>query len=116
MKNLLLILLPLISFAQLQNIDYSGMNTINISDDLYLSPTQNATILATENYMNYNYSYGKVLNSFQSSSDEQALIDYTWKSDYMYRPKYILDTEVGDALVKGNNGTYYVIKMYSQWK
>ena len=44
------------------------MNTINISDDLYLSPNQNATILATENYMNYNYSYGKVLNSFQSTS------------------------------------------------
>ena len=66
--------------------------------------------------MNYNYSYGKVLNSFQSTSDEQALIDYTWKSDYMYRPKYVLDTEVGDALVKGNNGTYYVIKMYKPWK
>ena len=116
-KILLLLLIPTFSFSQqFNNVDYSGLNTINISDNSYLYTTQDATILATDTYMYNNNVYGKIIKSFKSNSDQDALIDYTWKSDYIYRSIYELNEEVGDALVKGNNGTYYVIKMYSQWK
>ena len=117
MKKILLLLIPIFSFSQqFNNIDYSGSNTINISDDSYLHLTQDATILATDTYKYNNNVYGKVIKSFKSDSDQDALIDYTWKSDYIYRSIYESNEEVGDALVKGNNGTYYIIKMYSQWK
>ena len=57
-------------------------------------------------------SYGKVKSSFESNSDLNALIDYQYNSDYMFRNNYSLDSKLGEAIVKGKNNTYYVVELY----
>ena len=111
MKKLLLILLfPLLSFGQdFNNIYYNPTNTVNISDDFYAEPDQEAVILASkESYSPFANPFrkGKVVSSFESSSDINALYEYKWKSDYLIRP----GKQTKDALVKGVNGKYYIIR------
>jgi len=46
------------------------------------------------------------------NSDLNALIDYQYNSDYMFRNNYSLDYKLGEAIVKGKNNTYYVVELY----
>tara|TARA_R110000787_G_scaffold110827_1_gene219664 strand:+ start:81 stop:428 length:348 start_codon:yes stop_codon:yes gene_type:complete len=110
MKKIIFLLLPLMSFAQsLPNVDYTGIHTIHIQDDLYFSQPQIGTIIATKSY-EPSYSFpnkkGKVISSFNSYSDQDALIEYQWKSDYITRP----GGQTMDALVKGADNKYYIIR------
>ena len=109
--RLLLLLLPIFTFAQFQ-ADYS-YSTINIYDDFYNEQIQDAVIIGKSYDNLYSTpSYGKVKSSFESNSDLNALIDYQYKSDYMFRYNYNLDPKLGEAIVKGKNNTYYVIELY----
>tara|TARA_R110002012_G_scaffold8317_2_gene38367 strand:+ start:460 stop:798 length:339 start_codon:yes stop_codon:yes gene_type:complete len=109
--RLLLLLLPIFTFAQFQ-ADYSYSN-INIYDDFYNEQLQDAVIVGKSyNDIYYTPYYGKVKSSFKSSSDSNALIDYQYNSDYIYRYNYSLDPKIGEAIVKGNNNTYYVVELY----
>ena len=45
MRTLLLLLLPLFTFAQFDNIYYSGIEVVDIEDDLYIEPIQKGTII-----------------------------------------------------------------------
>lgn len=108
MKNLLLILLlPLISYCQdFENIYYDPIDSINIMDDSFSEPDQEAFILATKNNSRPYFSVGKILSSFESDSDMDALYEYKWKSDFIVRS----GEQRKDALVRGFNGKYYVIR------
>jgi hypothetical protein len=106
-KLILLVLLPLMSYAQgFENIYYSPSITISIMDDSYAEPIQDAKILASKNNLYPLFGKGKVMSSFESNSDMDALYDYQWKSDYITRP----GEQKQDALVKGDNGKYYIIR------
>ena len=108
-KLILLVLLPLMSYSQdFNNIYYNPTDTINISDDFYLEPNQRAVVLASKSYSPYENTFkeAKIISSFNSSSDMNALHEYKWKSDYIVRP----GKQQKDALVKGNNGKYYIIR------
>ena len=110
MKKIIFLLLPLMSFAQsIPNVDYTRMRTIHIQDDLYFSQPQTGTIIATKSY-EPSYSFpnrkGKVISSFDSYSDQDALIEYQWKSDYITRP----GEQTMDALVRGADNKYYIIR------
>jgi hypothetical protein len=107
MKNLLLILLPLISFSQdFENIYYNPINSINIMDDSFSEPDQEAYILATKSNSIPYFGIGKILSSFESDSDVDALYEYKWKSDFIIRS----GEQRKDALVRGFNGKYYIIR------
>ena len=106
-KLILLVLLPLMSYAQdFNNIYYNPTITISIEDDFYAEPIQDAKVLASKNNLYPLFGTGKVMSSFESSSDMNALYDYRWKSDYITRP----GEQKQDALVKGDNGKYYIIR------
>jgi hypothetical protein len=109
--RLLLLLLPIFTFAQFQ-ADYS-YSTINIYDDFYNEQIQDAVIIGKSYDNLYSMpSHGKVKSSFESNSDLNALIDYQYNSDYMFRNNYSLDYKLGEAIVKGKNNTYYVVELY----
>jgi len=113
MKKLILLLLPIFTFAQFQ-ADYS-YSTINIYDDFYNEQVQDAVIIGRSYDNLYSMpTYGKVKTSFESNSDLDALIDYQYKSDYILRYDYSLDVKLGEAIVKGENNTYYVIELYKK--
>ena len=113
MRTLLLLLLPLFTFAQFDNIYYSGIEVVDIEDDLYIEPIQKGTIIATslyytttKNEWQVNTLRGKIINSFESKSDIDAVIESNWKSDYIVRPGEFKK----DALVRGENNKYYIIR------
>ena len=109
--RLLLLLLPIFTFAQFQ-ADYS-YSTINIYDDFYNEQIQDAVIIGKSYNNLYSIpSYGKVKSSFKSDSDLNALIDYQYNSDYMFRNNYSLDPKLGEAIIKDKNNTYYVVELY----
>jgi len=110
-KLILIVLLPLMSYAQdFENIYYDPINSINIMDDSFLEPDQEAFVLATKDKKQLtNFPYfgvGKVLSSFESDSDMDALYEYKWKSDFIIRS----GEQRKDALVRGTNGKYYIIR------
>ena len=113
MKKLLFLLLPIFTFAQFDYVYYSGASLVTMSHDLYIEPVQQGRIIATSDYMpRYEGDYSsimlkaKIVNSFESSSDMDAVIESNWKSDYMIRPGEIKR----DALLKGENNKYYIIR------
>jgi hypothetical protein len=109
--KLLLLLLPIFTFAQFQ-ADYS-YSTIDIYDDFYQERVQDAVIVGKSyNDIYYTPYYGKVKSSFKSSSDSNALIDYQYNNDNIYRYNYSIYPKIGEAIVKGKNNTYYVIELY----
>ena len=109
--RLLLLLLPILTFAQFE-ANYN-LNNINIYDDFYSSSIQDATLIGTKDYNKFDLiSYGRVKSSFQSDSDENALIEYQYKSDFLYRNINTNDIKIGEGIVKGENNTYYLIELY----
>lgn len=113
MRTLLLLLLPLFTFAQFDNIYYSGIEIVPIEDDLYIEPIQQGTVIATSLYYpslkndyNVNTIRGKIIDSFESESDFDAVIESNWKSDYIVRPGEFKK----DALVRGQNNKYYIVR------
>ncbi len=113
MKNLLLLLLPISMFAPFDHVYYSGTSLVTMSDDLYIEPIQQGKIIATSDYMpRYQGDYSsvmlraKIVNSFESASDMDAVIESNWKSDYMIRPGEIKR----DALLRGENNKYYIVR------
>ena len=112
-KLLLLLLLPLFTFAQFDYVYYSGSQFVTMSDDMYITPIQQGRIIATSDYMpRYEGDYqnimlkAKVVDSFESESDMDAVIESNWKSDYMIRPGEIKR----DALLRGRDNKYYIVR------
>ena len=112
-KLLLLLLLPLFTFAQFDYVYYSGSQFVSMSDDMYITPVQQGMIIATSDYLpRYEGDYqnimlrAKVVDSFESESDMDAIIESNWKSDYMIRPGEIKR----DALLKGQDNKYYIVR------
>ena len=113
MRILLLLLLPLFTFAQFDYVYYSGSQFVTMTDDFYIAPVQQGKIIATSDYLpRYEGDYenimlrAKVVDSFESESDMDAVIESNWKSDYMIRPGEIKR----DALLRGQDNKYYIIR------
>jgi len=111
--RLLLLLLPIFTFAQFNNVYYSGVRYVTIEDDLYIAPVQQGLIVATSDYLpRYEGDYtnimikAKVVDSFESDSDMDAVIESNWKTDYMIRPGEIKR----DALIRGEDKKYYIVR------
>lgn len=111
--KLILLLYPIITFSQFDQISFLSINKVLISDDLYIEPNQLANIVATSKYgekiKDYYGSYfieAKIIDSFESNSDLDAVIESNWKSDYILRP----GVNRRDALVKGENNKYYIVR------
>lgn len=104
----LLLLLPLFAFAQF-DYTYQGYDTVEVHDQFYIEPVQQARIVATSDYYNVLPStQAEVVDSFEATSDFDAIMESNWKSDYITRPGEIKR----DALVKGVNNKYYIVR----WK
>jgi hypothetical protein len=113
MRTLLLLLLPLFTFAQFDYVYYTGSQFVTMSDDFYIAPVQQGKIVATSDYLpRYEGDYqnimlqAKVVDSFESESDMDAIIESNWKSDYMIRPGEIKR----DALLRGQDNKYYIVR------
>tara|TARA_R100000734_G_C3243718_1_gene47538 strand:- start:211 stop:531 length:321 start_codon:yes stop_codon:yes gene_type:complete len=102
--RLLLLLLPFVCFSQ---IDYSGINQVDIADDLFYEEPQIGTVIRTYNPNPYSsfINQGKVITSFEADSDFDAIIEAQWKTDFIIRP----GEQVKDALVRGQT-KYYIIR------
>jgi hypothetical protein len=107
--RLLLLLLPLFTFAQF-DYGYPGFQTVELHDDLYIEPVQDAEVIATSDYYfsTLPSTRAQIIDSFESESDFDAIIEANWKSDYITRPGELKR----DALVKGVNNKYYIVR----WK
>ena len=113
MRTLLLLLLPLFTFAQFDYVYYAGSQFVTMSDYFYIAPVQQGKIIATSDYLpRYEGDYesimlkAKIVDSFESESDMDAVIESNWKSDYMIRPGEIKR----DALLRGQDNKYYIVR------
>ena len=113
MRTLLLLLLPLFTFAQFDYVYYAGSQFVTMSDDFYIAPVQQGKIIATSDYLpRYEGDYesimlkAKIVDSFESESDMDAVIESNWKSDYMIRHGEIKR----DALLRGQDNKYYIVR------
>ena len=108
-----LLLLPLFTFAQFDYVYYAGSQFVTMSDDFYIAPVQQGKIIATSDYLpRYEGDYesimlkAKIVDSFESESDMDAVIESNWKSYYMIRPGEIKR----DALLRGQDNKYYIVR------
>lgn len=117
--TLILFLFGAFGHAQYDNdfytADYSGRN-LELKPDIYNNKIQDGVIVAHKKYNLYDTPrYGRITDSFESSSDYNAIFESTYKSDYQVRldwPYEISDEKIGEAIVRGKDGRYYKVDLY----
>ena len=119
MKKLLLILLlvPLVSFSQLENIYFSGIELVILTDNLSIVPVFQEKIIATSTFLpRYEGDYisimtkGKIIDSLEAESEMDAVVKLNWEKKYMSKP----GDETKNVLLKGEKNKYYIIKFKNQ--
>ncbi len=119
MKKLTILLFFIASFMNAQYnydfyaLEYSGQH-LNLKTDIYNNQIQDGVIIAQKKYNLYDIPrYGRITDSFESSSDYNAVFESSYKSDYQVRihlPSF--EEKIGEAIVKGPNGRYYKVDLY----
>ncbi len=119
MRKITLILFLIASFVNAQynydfyTLEYSGQH-LNLKPDIYNNRVQDGVIIAQKKYNIYDTPrYGRITDSFESISDNNAIIESSYKSDYKPRVKYnFLEEKIGEAIVRGKDGKYYKVDLY----
>jgi hypothetical protein len=119
MRTITLILFLIASFSHAQYnydfyaLEYSGQH-LNLKPDVYNNQVQDGVIIAQKKYNIYDTPrYGRITDSFESTSDYNAVLESSYKSDYQPRINYnYLDEKIGEAIVKGKDGRYYKVDLY----
>ena len=112
MKKILLLLLLLSSYVQAQYTPVYFEEEIEIKDDL--NNTGQGVIIAKNVYNPFTFvNYGRVKSTYNASSDFDAIMEADYIYDMEPRLPYLtLDTKIGEAIVKGRNGKYYIVDLY----
>ena len=113
----LLLLVSLVSSAQMEHTYFSGIELVTMDDDFYIQKIMQNRIIATSTFLpRYEGDYisimtkGEVIDSLEAKSEMDAVIKSDWKTNHMY--KY--GAETIDVLLKGENNIYYIIRYKNQ--
>jgi len=106
MKKILLLLLPLLGYGQMQET----FNEI----DLYYSNFNQPLMIGYDLFLDADIQYGSVIERIDAPSDFDAINNYeyyrTYEPQMSFAPS-VFD-KVGKAIIKNKKGEYYLIDLY----